>query len=622
MTQEIVLSRAHRKDTSLPLSLFGKRSAVFGISGSGKSNTATLILEQGLRAGEQVIYIDVKGEAYGLLSKADGSPSNLDILIFGGSHGHIPQIDENQAEKLADFAVDSGRSIALSLQDMPSDEAERRLVTRFLQRLYRRKSQHKQKTRTLVVIEEAHLFVPESQGGGQKGDRANMVSAVQRIARQGRSAGLGTMIVDQRPQDVSKRVISQCDLIICHQLIHNLDRKALADWLNSLALDQEKVKEFLASLSSLRPGEAWVWSPSDNLFYRVQVDRRATFDTGANPEGEVGSVEVRRKEVDLDKLKTQLAEVVEKARQDDPAHLRKRIAELERQAKSAPVARSVIPSPAPEPAGHRNVVRMFQVQLEKIMALEKPAAAALDAAALEKVVRDAAEAAARSVVAAVQKQHAGLMAPWLKWQREVNQHLERFGEILAKAPSAQDQAPTATPAAPAPAAPKPDRKPVGLENGLSGTLSRMGRAMLVSLAQHPGGLTKKKILIHTGYASSGPVSGTFATLLREGWAEAAGNELRITPAGLAELGAWDPLPKGDALREYLLGGDRLSTMEKKLLAAICEAYPGTTTKKEVLEKTGYASSGPVSGAFAKLIGLNYVTQSGPSVVKAAEELFD
>ncbi len=149
----------------------------------------------------------------------------------------------------------------------------------------------------------------------------------------------------------------------------------------------------------------------------------------------------------------------------------------------------------------------------------------------------------------------------------------------------------------------------------------MHRAMLIALAQHPDGLTKKQILVHTGYASSGPVSAAFADLAREGWATTNGNRLHLTETGLQVLGPFDPLPLGDALREWLLTGNKLSTMERALLKEICAAYPDPIRKGEVLEKTGYASSGPVSSAFAKLVAYNYATPQGASMLKAADELF-
>jgi len=81
------------------------------------------------------------------------------------------------------------------------------------------------------------------------------------------------------------------------------------------------------------------------------------------------------------------------------------------------------------------------------------------------------------------------------------------------------------------------------------------------------------------------------------------------------------LPLGDDLRDWLLSGDKLSTMEKSLLGAICAAYPHAIRKGEVLEKTGYASSGPVSSAFAKLVAHNHAVPQGAAMLKAAGELF-
>jgi hypothetical protein len=151
--------------------------------------------------------------------------------------------------------------------------------------------------------------------------------------------------------------------------------------------------------------------------------------------------------------------------------------------------------------------------------------------------------------------------------------------------------------------------------------SRMQRAMLTALAQHPEGLTKKKIRIHTGYADSGPVSTSFARLIESGWAVTAGDRLRLTNEGLSVLGPFDPLPLGDELRAHLLNGNGLSTMEKKLLEVVCAAYPRDISKGEARELAGYADSGPVSSAFAALVGRDYVRAIGKGRLIAADELF-
>src|SRR5574341_1501081 len=147
------------------------------------------------------------------------------------------------------------------------------------------------------------------------------------------------------------------------------------------------------------------------------------------------------------------------------------------------------------------------------------------------------------------------------------------------------------------------------------------RAMLTALAQPPDGLTKRPVLIHTGYASSGPVSTAFADLAREGYVEGDGNRLWITRGGRRELGPFEPLPLGDDLREWLLEGDKLNRMERALLSAICAAYPSAISKGDVLQKAEYASSGPVSTAFAKLVAYGYAVPQGAAMLKAAEKLF-
>lgn len=63
-------------------------------------------------------------------------------------------------------------------------------------------------------------------------------------------------------------------------------------------------------------------------------------------------------------------------------------------------------------------------------------------------------------------------------------------------------------------------------------------------------------------------------------------------------------------------------MERALLGAICDVYPDAITKGEVLKRTDYASSGPVSTAFAKLVAYGYVLKNGPFRVVASDDLFD
>jgi DNA helicase HerA-like ATPase len=95
------------------------------------------------------------------------------VIVFGEPNGHIETLSETHGPRLADFVVETGRSVVLSLLGFESDQSERRFVAPFLRQLYRRKSRQGQPTRTLVVLDEAHLFVPENV----RGDAAELAGA-------------------------------------------------------------------------------------------------------------------------------------------------------------------------------------------------------------------------------------------------------------------------------------------------------------------------------------------------------------------------------------------------------------------------------------------------------------
>jgi hypothetical protein len=118
------------------------------------------------------------------------------------------------------------------------------------------------------------------------------------------------------------------------------------------------------------------------------------------------------------------------------------------------------------------------------------------------------------------------------------------------------------------------------------------------------------------------VSACFAELARNGWTVPDRGKVAITETGLATLGAYEPLPTGEALREHLLNGSKCSGMEKAMLKVLFNAYPDAIAKGAILESTGYASSGPTSAAFARLVALGYAEQRERGHLRAAGEFFN
>lgn len=589
-------------DIDLPTELATRRSAIFGISGSGKSNTATRAIEELLRAGEQVILIDPKGEGWGLQTSADGQRPGFDVIVFGQPRGDIPELREEHAAELADFAVESGRSIVLSLLGFESDQAERRFVTEFFKRLYRRKSQQVAKTRTLVVLEEAHLFVPE-QASGVSGE---MVGAIKRIARQGRSAGIGLMVVDQRPQEVAKSIISQCELLICHQLVHKLDRDALREWVR--AYDQAGQGEtFLNSLAALKPGEAWVWSPAWlHLFVRTRVNRRQTYDSGATPDGSPATAPTAKAAVDLEALRTHLAKVIEEAKAEDPAMLKKAIAELRKQLAAKPAAQVEIRevfTPAISPADLARLEAIADgMKAQSGRAHDLQVWLAACAEDIKQVAANAPRQDGQATAAEVQQYHCVAASSQVHALKEVGKDLPR-GRLVSIQPLDKTMA-TAARAA------------------LTGPELRILDAIAwfesIGVAQPE----VSAVAFMANYAADG---GAFknprGSLRQKGMIEYEGrNQLILTDAG-RKIASRPTRPKSlakfhEQIKAVLPGP------EQKILTLLLARYPNALPNPSLAQAAGYAETG---GAFKnprgrlKTLGLIEYTRDGG--VRARDILF-
>lgn len=171
-----------------------------------------------------------------------------------------------------------------------------------------------------------------------------------------------------------------------------------------------------------------------------------------------------------------------------------------------------------------------------------------------------------------------------------------------------------------PPKPKPIDTAVGVrkvqdERAASPTLVRK---FLLVLAQHRLGCTRKQCLLFAGYRSSGDTSTAFASMLRDGFAETAGDALLITEEGLRALGPYEPLPSGAALRQQILS--KAKPFTRAALEELFAMYPQSMTRSEILEATGYRSSGDTSTAFAKMVTLGYAQKTDDGLV-AARELF-
>lgn len=332
---------------ALPNEISGEAVAILAKRGAGKTNTAVVLVEELHKQGVQFVVLDPVGVWWGIRSGQDGTKEDgLPVPVLGGAHGDVP-LEPTAGELVADVTVDTGQSIVVDVSEM-SKTQQRSFVAAFAQRLYRAKGQSRSIVH--VVLEEADEFAPQRVTAKD----APMVGAISQLIRRGRSRGIGMTVITQRSASLNKDVLDQADVLVAMRTTGPRDRKAIEGWIDHQ--DAEGVELVLPSLPNLATGEAWVWNPERSILDRIQVRRRRTFDSSATPGAGGKRAEPRSvAPIDLAALGKRIADTAEKAKANDPAHLRKQIRDL-----NAEVTRLHAMAPATE-----TVERV--VEVEKIV---------------------------------------------------------------------------------------------------------------------------------------------------------------------------------------------------------------------------------------------------------------
>ena len=322
------------KEISLPIDVVTQTIAILAKRRAGKSYTMRKLVEQLLQANQQVVLVDPKGDQWGIRSSADGKRPGFPIVILGGEHGDAP-LEVNAGEVVAKLVVEERVSVLLDLSTFRKHEIATFMAI-FLENIYRLKAQEKYRTPMMLVIDEADAIAPQKPQRGEE----RMLGAAEDIVRRGGQRGIGCALITQRSAVLNKNVLTQAQMLIVLRTIAPQDLAAMNAWVDVHGTPEER-KILMESLPSLPIGDAWFWSPgwptAEGIFGRSHVLPIETFDSGATPKpGERVVVPKNLADVDLDVLKKQMAATIEKARNDNPVMLRKKIGELERELKDRP----------------------------------------------------------------------------------------------------------------------------------------------------------------------------------------------------------------------------------------------------------------------------------------------
>lgn len=308
----------------IPAAALEFHTAILGKTGSGKSFAAQGEVERLIAKGERVCIIDPTDRYWGLRLSPDGKRPGYEVVIFGGAHADLP-LAATHGAALAEIVGTTATPVIIATRLMTVGERTR-FFTDFAEALLR-----KNEGPLHLVIDEAHLFAPQS-GAKTGGAAPAMLHAANNLVSLGRGIGLRIILISQRPAKLHKDSLTQVETLVALRLIAPQDRNAIRDWVKEWA-DEATGAEMMQSLPSLPTGMAWVWSPELGVLHKGKFPAIATFDSGKPMASGKGPALAP---IDLAAVRGKLEVVAKDAIENDPARLKRRVAELEAELRKAP----------------------------------------------------------------------------------------------------------------------------------------------------------------------------------------------------------------------------------------------------------------------------------------------
>lgn len=312
-------------DLALPLEAVTEKIAFLGRTGTGKTYAAMKLAELMLEAGAQIVALDFVGKWFGLRVPGPGAP--FPIPVFGGLQGDYP-LEPTGGALVADLLVDRGISAVVDVSQFTRAD-QIRFCLAFATQFFQRKK---------AAPSAVHLFLEECQEvlpqNAQPSEGA-MLGAFERIWKLGRNFGIGGSLISQRPQEINKKALNMSGTLFVFQMTGPQERKTIESWVSAQGINEHIVDV----LPTLKKGQPHVWSVAlGDLSKTIRVNPKRTADVSATPTATGPRKEQPLTPIDGDALRTAMAATIERAKADDPRELRKRIAELERETKTAKTA--------------------------------------------------------------------------------------------------------------------------------------------------------------------------------------------------------------------------------------------------------------------------------------------
>lgn len=568
----------------LPDDFVTEKTSILAKSGAGKSNTAKVLVEGALALGAQVVILDPVGHWWGLRSL-------FPIPVIGGMMGDVP-LDAGAGKLLARVVVESGQSMVLDVSLFDSDGEMQRFAYEFAEEFYKRKQANP--TAVLLVLEEADEFAPQDTRGANV---PRMVGAYNRIAKRGRGRGIGLLLVTLRSAALNKNVLNQSDTIIAMRTTAPLDIEAIKEWVKYHRV--EGADEVIPSLSGLKTGEGWVWTPERQVLVRAKFTKARSLDTSATPKlGDVVQRPKALKPIDLAALGEQIQEFASKAKADDPEALRKLLRERDTRV---------------------NQLERKLSELEETLAMEKPPPE-VTVEVEKRVLSDDDRVAIADLIARL-RDTAEPAANLIARLDEIVYVVDHEVVVEPRKAAAPPPAPAPRPRVDPPVIIQPPHS--GNGNGDRPPLKAGARRILEALASHyPMRMTRSQVATLAKLKKSGGTFGSYWSSVKVAGLidEAADGTTTLTQAGIDYVGA-DARQPATPEEMLELWRPRLKAGARSMLDQLVQRQGEWMSREELAAIVNLEPSGGTFGSYLSMLKTAGLADVNGQQVRAAEVLF-
>ena len=226
---------------------YGEKSVIIAKSGYGKSYTARVIIEEGIKTGQTFIVIDPQ-DAY----------MNLPEFAY------INAEDVKSAKGLAILLSQTNKNTVIRTKRLTIEDQNgfmHSFITEFRKNI-RRGIQ-------TIVIDEVHKFAPEGQKTASR-------DVIRGMFQENRSDGLGCIAITQRISRLDKTILSQADHLCIGRVTSHRDKEAVKNYIDNV--------DDIEQIAKLEKGEFYCYGFGLKEPEVIKIRKAETEHSGTSPQ--------------------------------------------------------------------------------------------------------------------------------------------------------------------------------------------------------------------------------------------------------------------------------------------------------------------------------------------------